>query len=461
MTIRLTKTSANQSVKTLRWQLFLSYGLVTLTILGSSSIVAYNWIRQELHRQIDDQLITFAHAATHDFALLRTQVSSKETSHEVIDQDNDLDIPWQKLQKPTQSIEWFDLRKKRLASTTVHFPNYPLQMGFRTVESGHLRLYAMEVYRGTNHKKRLEGYVRVSKSIDSLEEVLEKLRLGLALGGIVAVGLIGIGSLWLTRQSIKPIIESLQNLRQFTADASHELRSPLTVIKTSADVMRSHPERLVAANIPKLDAILDATNQMMELVNDLLLLARMDSRLAQSQATYTDIPILELIEDLVDLWEAAATEKSLTLTLNFQRLSDSLIVQGDADHLLRLFANLLSNAVNYTPAGGNIQVALERKDRWAVIKVKDSGIGIASEQLPFVFERFWRSDKARSYRQEGTGLGLTIAQAIAHAHGGDITVSSQLGIGSCFSVRLPILKPETSSASQISTYSVPRSTSPS
>ncbi|MGB8701189.1 MAG: HAMP domain-containing sensor histidine kinase [Thermosynechococcaceae cyanobacterium] len=433
----MSKSPKNRNVKTLRWQLFLSYWLVTITILGSSSIVAYNWIVRELYRQIDDQLITLAHAATHDLTELKRRDHFNGSSPEPTDQDNDLDIPWQKLQKPTQSIEWFDAQEKRVASTTVHLPRDPLQTGFRSVNAGHLRLFAMPIYRDIAQQHRLEGYVRVSKSIDTLEAVLEQLRLGLVFGGLVALGLLGVGSLWLTQQSLNPILESLQNLQQFTADASHELRSPLTVIKTSADVMRSHPERVDPTDRPKLDAILGATKQMTELVNDLLMLARMENRLTPSQSIQTSIPLNELLEDLVEGWEAAAIAKQIAL--HSQSLANSLMVKGDADQLVRLFANLLSNAVNYTPDGGTIWVILERKDKWAVVKVKDTGIGIASDQLPLVFQRFWRSDKARSSRQEGTGLGLTIAQAIAHAHRGDIAATSQVGLGTCLTVRLPIV----------------------
>lgn len=112
---------------------------------------------------------------------------------------------------------------------------------------------------------------------------------------------------------------------------------------------------------------------------------------------------------------------------------------GDSAQLSRLFSNLLENALQYTPEGGSVTLTLHQQNRYAIVSVRDTGIGLAPEQIAHVFDRFWRADKARSRREGGTGLGLAIAAAIAKHHGGKITVTSELDVGSCFQVRLPLM----------------------
>lgn len=268
-----------------------------------------------------------------------------------------------------------------------------------------------------------------------MSEELDRLIWGLGCGGLVAVILSGVGGWWLTRQSLKPIEQSFQQLKQFTADASHELRSPLTAVKTSIEVMMNHPERIHPADVKKLKAIAQASNQMTRLVEDLLLLARIDTTSKTPVVESISIPLDELLEDLVDLLQPQAEAKEITLKLDS---SNEVFVKGNANQLKRLFANLLENALQYTLGGGSVKVVIISLERFVVINIEDSGVGIESEHIPLVFHRFWRADKARNRREGGMGLGLAIAQAIAQQHKGEITLSSQVGVGSCFQVRLPV-----------------------
>ena len=114
-------------------------------------------------------------------------------------------------------------------------------------------------------------------------------------------------------------------------------------------------------------------------------------------------------------------------------------VFGDRLQLTRLFSNLVQNALQYTPEGGIVSVYIKKQNRLAIVNIRDTGIGISTEQLPHVFDRFWRADKARTRREGGTGLGLAIAQAIAQRHGGKIVVTSKVNVGSCFQVKIPML----------------------
>jgi two-component system, OmpR family, manganese sensing sensor histidine kinase len=137
---------------------------------------------------------------------------------------------------------------------------------------------------------------------------------------------------------------------------------------------------------------------------------------------------------LVELLELRFQAKEITLKTDWLA---GVEVAGDAAQLTRLFSNLLENALQYTSPGGSVVLAMSSLERSVIVSVEDTGIGIAPEHLPFVFHRFWRADRARSRFFGGVGLGLAIAQVIAQHHSGEITVSSQLGTGSCFRVRLP------------------------
>lgn len=235
--------------------------------------------------------------------------------------------------------------------------------------------------------------------------------------------------------SFQQLNQANQQLKQFTADASHELRSPLTLIKTSVQVMRTHPERIHPADVEKLESMTSATEQMTRLVEDLLFLARTDTTTISSSFDWGIIPIDELLEDLFDLLSPQAEAKKVILKLD---LAEGLFVKGDPVQLKRLFSNLIENALQYTPSGETVTISLVHLNNFVLVKIEDTGIGIAPEHIPLVFHRFWRADKARKYREEGSGLGLAIASAIAQRHAGAIALTSQVGVGSCFEVRLPI-----------------------
>lgn len=431
---------------TLRWRLLSSYLSVMLAILGIFAAGIYELFANSLNRQLDGRLETLAQAAAHSLTTLKQEYQKQHgrgkgnpVDHAQIfrrlDGDGDLDIPWQNLREPDQGVEWFDEEGNSLGNAGNILPNISIHLGFETLEAGKVRTITIAVYSYNQSQKILEGYVRTSESTEEVEAILNRLRWGLGLGSIFALSLTGLGGLWLTRQSLQPIEQSFQQLKQFTADASHELRSPLTAIKASVEVMQSHPERIHPSDVKKLGAIASASKQMSRLVEDLLLLARMDVQEITMKDEWIGIPLDEVLEDLVELLELQAREKKITLKSN---LLSGVFVKGDGTKLTRLFANLLENALQYTPAKGIVTVSMICGDRFAIVAVEDTGIGIASENLKFVFDRFWRADQARSHRESGQGMGLAIAQAIAQFHGGEITITSQLGIGTCFRVRLPL-----------------------
>jgi signal transduction histidine kinase len=147
------------------------------------------------------------------------------------------------------------------------------------------------------------------------------------------------------------------------------------------------------------------------------------------------VPLDEVLEDLLDLWELQAQAKHIFLET---KLENNLSIMGDAAQLARLFSNLIGNAIHYTPKGGTVTISLSSQNRFVIVEVADTGIGIAPENIKLVFDRFWRADQARNRREGGLGMGLAIAQAITQQHRGEISVTSQLGVGSCFQVKFSI-----------------------
>ncbi|HEX4681121.1 MAG TPA: HAMP domain-containing sensor histidine kinase [Gemmatimonadaceae bacterium] len=232
---------------------------------------------------------------------------------------------------------------------------------------------------------------------------------------------------------------SFAGLRRFTADASHELKTPLTVLR--ADVERAmHPHTARGDRMVALEEALQETARMSDLVNSLLTLARADEGRFDIHRTPVELdPLLrEVYETATILGEDAGLNLSLAAMENG-------VVMGDRARLRQLFLNLVTNAIKYTPRGGHVELSATRRDTDEIaISVRDTGIGIAAADLPHVFDRFWRADRVRSRASErgGFGLGLAIAQWIVQAHGGTIAVASRLGRGSMFTVVLPIVREE-------------------
>lgn len=219
--------------------------------------------------------------------------------------------------------------------------------------------------------------------------------------------------------------------RQFTADAAHELRTPLSVMQTGIDVVLSQL-RSVSEYQMMLETVRDEVIRLSALTTHLLMLARADDRTLRFEPHPTDLSLL--LRTVAEQLSTAAEAKQISLHCD---IPPNIVILADEGRLIQLALNLLENAVKYTPDGGRITVSLNQMEGQVRFSVADTGVGIAPDHLPHVFERFYRVDRARNRRQGGFGLGLAIAQQIARLHGGQITVVSRPGMGSEFTVTLP------------------------
>lgn len=290
--------------------------------------------------------------------------------------------------------------------------------------------------------KPLWGYIQVGRSVKDLDESLAYLRLILFLGVPVGIVIIGASAWWLSGIMIQPVYRSYHKMQQFTADAAHELRTPIAAIQATVENVRGGISISEHTAEKALAAIERQNHRLAQLVQDLLLLSRLESSgkiLHQQQALkkYRSCNLNELVSDLVEGLSVLKIADALTLTTNI-RISEPVCVMGDDEQLGRLLSNLVTNAIQYTPAGGNITVILDRDEHDAIIQVKDTGIGIAYEHQVRIFDRFYRVYADRSRKTGGSGLGLAIVQAITQAHHGSIQVQSELDRGSVFTIRLPL-----------------------
>jgi heavy metal sensor kinase len=239
-------------------------------------------------------------------------------------------------------------------------------------------------------------------------------------------------------QTLNNMLERLEasfnRITQFTADASHELRTPLALMRTTTEVSL-RTSQTVSDYREAQQEVLDELEKTSSLVEKLMLLARADAGVETLQ--HTPVNLAECLRDACKDGRILAEVKELSFT---EDIESSEFVEGDSHALHRLFLILIDNAVKYTPTGGSITVRLMRSDDSAVAEFRDTGIGISAADLPNIFERFYRADKARSREFGGVGLGLSIARWVAEAHRGSIEVQSTPGTGSVFRIKLPLLQ---------------------
>lgn len=284
------------------------------------------------------------------------------------------------------------------------------------------------------------GWWLASTSVQPLLGIMDELKAitdGRSLHRRLAVPLSGdeISRLVVTLNGMLARLEqSFASLRRFTADASHELKTPLMVLRTGVERGLVHPQTPQEV-LQSLDETLDQINQMTEMVDNLLTLARADEGRAPLALEESDLR--DLVADVSETAGMLGEDAKVQVTTD---IPDSPVrLPVDRHRIRELLLNLVTNAIKYTPAGGTIGLSLTDAEAAATLMVSDTGVGIAPGDLPHIFDRFWRADPARSRTGEraGTGLGLAITKWIAEAHGGTITVQSRPGRGTVFTVRLP------------------------
>jgi signal transduction histidine kinase len=324
---------------------------------------------------------------------------------------------------------------------------------------------------------QLVGIVYLSQPLSDVTDVLRDLRTRLLLSAAIALALSAVVGLLLSRAIASPLVRltdaagavaqgqfdqqvpvnsedevgrlsrafndmtaRLRAARQmqvdFVADVSHELRTPLTAVKGTVETLRDGAVDDLHVRDRFLETIESETDRLIGLVNNLLLLSRVDSEALNLRREPVDLK--QLAKAVTDLLASRAEKRDLVLQVD----ASPGVPQAwaDADRLQQVLVNLLDNAIKYSRPGGSVTVSLnptEDGSQWALVQVRDEGIGIPAEDLPRIGQRFFRADRARSRADGGSGLGLAIARALVQAHGGQLWVESQEGVGTTVSFTLP------------------------
>jgi len=411
-----------------RWRLAVWYSLVTAVLLVVFALGVYWYVRDTLVDRVDDTL-------NHVVEVLQGSLQRQPTLLQ--DLGTVPPPPWDPaLDEDHIDLEWFDLDGHLLWSTLSMPLGIPLQLNWlaQTVDlaSG---ASVRQVTRPLHLGVEVLGYVRVSHPWFEVSKPVRQLAWELGLGTLGMVAVVGSLGWFLSGLAMAPVLESYQRLRQFTADASHELRNPIASMQTQVQVVLQDPQ-LSEREQQLWQGIERQSQRLGRLVEDLLFLARQDhGGLVRRQCC----PVDALVMDVVESHQGMAVQQQLHLSLDIRDGGEPgavFNVDGDYDQLQRLFTNLVSNAIHYTPPRGSIHVQVSHHAKGVAVQVQDTGIGIPETALPRLFDRFYRVDPAR--RPGGSGLGLAIAQSIVTLHHGEIRVHSQPNQGSEFTVILPL-----------------------
>jgi len=278
---------------------------------------------------------------------------------------------------------------------------------------------------------KIVGVLQVAQPISWVSDALSRLVRQLVLASAIGILLGALASLLMASRSLRPISRAFQRQREFVADASHELRTPLTLIRTNVEawLRRSNDtHRTYARNI------VEEVEQLNRIVGDLTTLALADAR--QLRIVRQPFELNDVVRDLMTQTEPLAEERGVALRPD---LNGGVRVEADPARVRQLLLILIDNALTHTPSGGEVSVGVIRRNGRARVTIADNGDGIPPADLPHIFERFYRADKARNRENGGSGLGLAIAKWIVDAHKGEIQVSSTEGKGTEVAVSLPAI----------------------
>jgi heavy metal sensor kinase len=460
---------------TFRLRLTLWYSALVMSIITIFGISVYLILQRTMRTQVDNnltQVVNEVEQSMSGFVFVVDGVPSTFT----------LTMPLNTVRTPGTFVQLWRADQDYLLSRSVN-ASFLTQALDKSALEGDQETWSEVRLQGTNLRvltrpfKTEDGYtvayIQAATSLETVEDATTQLFKIMILGSGVALFLAVLLGDWLARRALRPVrqitstaeqiikaedlasripshgpadeigylittlnemISRLEKLftaqQRFVADVSHELRTPITAIISHLDLLERYI--IKSGDDPSLKAIKSETQRMSRLVGDLLMLAQADFGhlpLIESDV-HLDTLLLEVFNEAIVLSKG---EQNIVL-----REIDQVVVRGDSDRLKQVLLNLVTNALKYTPSGGTISLSLSKHKQQAQIKVQDTGIGIPAEDLPHIFDRFYRVDKARARALGGSGLGLAIVKWITEAHHGQIAVESVLEKGTIFTLTLPL-----------------------
>ncbi len=459
----------------IRWRLTLWFALILCAILILSGIVLHILLQRYLSNQVDDNLRVYS-AQVHGTLDPREipEPLDYDVIHSRLPPINEFASPGTYVQIVDQTgtvvVKSDSLGEQELpVNPTLIGEGFAGNIAIQTVAAGdnvRVRIMVSPLY-----LKDRTLLLEVAQSLKHVDIAMSQVRLALLVSILLALVLAAVSGGFIVKNALSPVsqitqtarsieassdlkqrvgysgptdeigqlaatfdhmIEHLdkvfQSQRHFVADASHELRGPLTVIRGNLDLLKRNLSE--EDHRESLRAIEGEMVRMVKIVDDLLLLAEVASGQLEQQEM---VALKDVVFEEVQRAQPLAGNRKIVIGRQ-----EDLMIRGDTQRLKQLLGNLVDNAMRYTPEGGTISLSLFRGGEWACLEVTDTGVGVAPEHLPHIFDRFYRVDKARSRVSGGTGLGLAIVKGIAEQHRGKVTVSSEPGKGSTFTVWLKL-----------------------
>jgi len=470
-------------LRSIRVRLTFWYAMTLAVILAVSALFSYHYFSHNLREQVDRQVREVARTLdSHrteilpdssqplDCEGLQTLIHSRNWVSYLLLRDASLQVVCTSDNLVERKLPFGPVARQQVRWLHEHLETVDLEDG------GLLRLLSYPLV----DNGRLVGVAQVGQELGPLQKTIEELRLIYLVVGPFAIFWLCLGCWLLAERTIAPIIEvteaaqgitadklsrrlplgnhqdelaqmvsclnqmldrldkSFRRVRQFSGDASHELRTPLTILRGETEVTlrwAKTPEEfrdMLRSNMEEID-------RMERIIESLLTLAK--SEVGELTLEMKELSLSDLVQELYLQSRLLSEVKQIEVQL-LLNVKEEIRIRGDELRLRQMFLNLISNAIKYTPENGHLEIVLSMDNSFACVDIIDSGIGIPAEHLPHIFDRFYRVDKARNRMDGGTGLGLAIVKWIAEAHGGSITVTSEVKKGSSFSVSLPIEGPE-------------------
>lgn len=443
----------NQLFEQTRWRLARWYAGILSLILGLSALAVYEAIAHAHRITINQELETVAGTIHDSLETILQQPGKLDKKVTNLLPDSCL-MSMNCSQNESQNrhligaieqgkyyIQIYNLSGDLVALAGIKPEGLPLEYtdkqwhNLTDSEGVRYRQISLELHTQNNQKW---GYLQIGKSLQDFDHYVANVKWILLLGLPMVILFVLLASWWLAKQAMQPIYESYQKIQQFTADAAHELRTPLAAIRATIESSLMSPILTEKDSREVLGTINKQNQRLSSLVADLLMLCRMEKKLPiNCHYLKQKVVINDLITDIAEEFAALALTSDIVLTHKIEA-TRLITLTGNEEELYRLVANLVINAIQYTPKGGKVTLVLKQKNNEALIEVIDTGIGIPQEEKKLIFDRFYRVNKARSRDKGGSGLGLAIANAIAKNHNGRIEVISKLGKGSTFCLYLPI-----------------------
>ncbi len=401
--------NAREALRPLELRVTLSYLIAFTLVLAVFSVAVHLTFATAIGRESSERLD----------AMLAEGLSATEAKHGRLHIDSDAT---QLVAPATESLSWYDAHGV-------------LVRRIGRLEATNGGLLTREESAPTLELRVPPAPTRIVAALDPSHAngLVRRVDLGLGIGLLLALLVAGVGGRILANRSISRVAATIRTLRDFTADAAHELRGPLTALASNAAASLRDDAELTPPHRRRLETIASTAASMTRTIEDLLLLARAETPLERELFA---VDLGELATVVVEARRALADERGIALEFEaFQAR-----VYGNPTEIERIVGNLLDNAIRYSHANDRVAVESASERGGIALRVRDTGIGIKAEDTERIFERFWREDRVRG-RTSGTGLGLALARALARRHGGDVTVRSTPGKGSEFTLWLPLRPP--------------------